>query len=74
MLTKRLPIALLICLVLAVFENLVAADPCVKTNLGSVQGLYKTSQHDRQYAAYLGIPYAESTSGERRFEVKSLQK
>nr|CAI5867881.1 unnamed protein product [Callosobruchus analis] len=42
--------------------------PQVKTKLGDVEGIWRTSFSGRRYAAFEGIPYAKPPIGDLRFE------
>jgi len=47
-----------------------AERPRVKTTLGDLEGVWQTSAKGLQYAAFMGIPYAQPPVGDLRFEVK----
>jgi carboxylesterase type B len=46
-----------------------AERPLVKTTLGELEGVWQTSAKGLQYAAFMGIPYAQPPVGDLRFEV-----
>lgn len=53
------------------FKN-VANSPIVQTKFGSVVGTTSLSRGDKEFYAFLGIPYAQAPVGERRFEVNGF--
>lgn len=46
-----------------------ADRPRVKTSIGGLEGVWQTSAKGLQYAAFMGIPYAQPPVGDLRFEV-----
>jgi carboxylesterase type B len=48
-----------------------AERPLVTTTLGELEGVWQTSAKGLQYAAFMGIPYAQPPVGDLRFEVSS---
>lgn len=55
---------------LALIRGAGADRPLVKTSLGELEGVWQTSAKGLQYAAFMGIPYAQSPVGDLRFEVR----
>jgi len=73
------PVSLLISTLALLNESSMILNPninreaFVKTNDGILRGSVETSRIGRDYAKYLGIPYAQPPVGDLRFEVRKIR-
>lgn len=55
---------------LIIYTN--SQDPLLSIENGEIRGLYMQTRLNQQFAAFRGIPYAQSPTGNLRFVVSTL--
>lgn len=60
-------VVLTLCVTVSVTQ--ISPFPEVTIGQGTLRGKYETSANGRNYAAFLGIPYAQPPVGKQRFKV-----
>lgn len=66
----KMRLLMIVVLFCGIASGLFHEEPKVLTSLGPISGIYEKSRLGRKYAAFLGVPYAKSPIGRRRFEVR----